>query len=105
MKELQNLMDEGHKWSCSVFGEKYREILMLHHLKEEVDELIESIENNNTDNEKVEFADIFLLTINTASRRGYNAEDLINFTHRKIELNKLREWEPADEKGIIRHKK
>lgn len=105
MKDLQKLMDEGHEWSCKTFGEKDREIPMLHHLKEEIDELIESIENNDTDNEKTEFADAFLFLINTASRRGYNAEDLINFTHRKIELNKLREWEKPDENGIIRHKK
>ena len=121
---LQDLMDDVADWSDSQFGKGNRTVSMLHHLKKEVPELIEAVQaiqdiNKLEDNQPVdfmecseiakemfyEFADVFMLIIDSARSMNLNAKALIEFTQQKLEINKKRNWGDADENGVVGHTK
>ncbi|MDX9789302.1 MAG: DUF550 domain-containing protein [Candidatus Kapabacteria bacterium] len=122
MKEenkLQKLMDDISSWSDSVFGVDQRNPGIVYHLKEEVDELIEAqveclrklsdprttSEDLDISVEKVtnEFADCFMLLLDSAVHFHYTADELIYATRRKLEINKKRKWGNPDKNGVINH--
>ena len=115
MKELQKLMDDIAEWSDTTFGRRQRNPAITYHLKKEIDELICAIEkyqNGSSDfyenlHEKVcfEFADCFMLLLDSASHFGFTADDLFYHTKEKLEINKNRSWGKPDENGVIEHKK
>lgn len=118
MKELQNLMNEIAEWSDATFGYGQRNPAILHHLIKEVPELIEAIEKyqkgNNLKtpykeaNELLkdvweEYADCFMLLIDSANHFGLSAERLLYNTKKKLEVNKKRKWGKPDENGVVEH--
>lgn len=56
----------------------------LRHLQEEVKELIDN------PNDKLEWADCFLLLLDAARRKGYSMDDLVTFANGKLAINKTR---------------
>ena len=114
MKKLQKLMNNIAEWSNSEFGKGQRNLAIVYHLKKEVDELIEAIEKYNkskglTFEESrlsqayTEYADCFMLLLDSAFHFGLSADDLIGITISKLEVNKTREWGKPDEKGVVEH--
>lgn len=115
--ELQKLMDEIGNWSDSQFGDNQRDLPILHHLKEEIDELIQAVctyhEKNsirNIDDSNYlqlsvlyEFADCLMLLLDAARCLGFNATVLLSYCRGKLEINKKREWGKPDENGVVRH--
>ncbi|MFW6225718.1 MAG: dATP/dGTP pyrophosphohydrolase domain-containing protein [bacterium] len=79
-------------------GRSYRE--PLHHLKEEIDEVLES-------GEESEYADCLLLLLDSYSKRypKKNVSDLIKSSEDKLEILKERKWNKPDENGVFKHKK
>ena len=100
MKNLELLLKEQKEFSDKTFGtpQERNEMGALHHLKLEIDELIE-----NT-NDTSEWADCLLLLIDGARRKGHTFSDLVDFALAKIEINKKRTWAKG-ENGVFLHVK
>lgn len=104
MEKVQKFMDEVHQWADATFGSERKVTAVLHHLKQEVPELIEAIEQNKTENEiQLEFADVFILVLNAASKHGLTANDLMLNAELKMAINRNRKWGKADENGVVNH--
>lgn len=116
--DLQNLMVDIASWSDATFGEGQRNPAILHHLKKEVQECIEAVENfqNRSSIESPycesgrrcleafdEYADCFMLLLDSAYHFGLSAGALILFTRDKLEVNKKRKWGKPDCNGVIEH--
>jgi len=107
MKELQELIDELHKWQRETFPQS-SPISKLHHLAEEIPELIEEIEkhyHNSGDLKatELEYADCFILLLGSAFMYGLKAEDIFRIIREKLEINKSRIWGTPDENGVVKH--
>ena len=119
MKKLQELMDEIREFSDATFGNGQRTSAILHHLKKEVPELIEAFEKEKTagaddsvgvgefsrkvSQTKMEFADCFMLLLDAASHYDLTAEELIEVTVTKLEINRQRKWGKPDKNGVVEH--
>lgn len=116
--ELQPLMDDIASWSDATFGEGQRNPAILHHLKKEVNELIESVERFQACGIKIigykgseeaciaafnEYADCLMLLLDSAHHFGLNSATLIQFTRQKLETNKKRKWGNPDCNGVVEH--
>ena len=110
-RALQNLMFEIASWSDKTFGSAQRNPGIIHHLKEEVKELLEVVtayEASKPDGKllkesKYEYADCLMLLLDSAYHIGFSAEELIFATFEKLEVNKNREWQQPDENGLCHH--
>ena len=117
--ELQILMNDISNWSNATFGDDRRNPAIIYHLKKEVDELIESLHKSNAlgcdnsigigefgrqiDKTKMEYADCFMLLLDSAHHFHLTAEDLIDLTRKKLDINKSRKWGNPDHEGVIEH--
>lgn len=100
---LRELQDEIGKWTCETFGsDPLKEIVTLAHLKDELKELSEARANGVRSNEAKELADVAILVLGYAHRRGF---DLANEIARKMETNRAREWKWDKKKNYFKHKK
>lgn len=98
LQKLEKFIKERNEFSSSRFGTpEVRSCLgPLHHLKEEVQELIDNPKD------EMEWADCFLLLLDAAWRNGHSLQDLLDFSERKLEINKNREWK-LDKNGVYKH--
>lgn len=119
MNELQMLMNDVSEWSDTTFGANQRNPAIVHHLKKEVDELIEALTKSvelgcddsigvgefgrQVEKTQMEFADCFMLLLDSASHYRITAEQLIEFTREKLEINKARKWGKPDVNGVVEH--
>ena len=119
MEALQNLMNEISTWSDATFGEGQRNPAIVHHLKKEVDELIEALNKTEADKNddtvsigewarqvertRLEYADCMMLLLDSAKHFEMSAEMLLEITRQKLEINKRRKWGKPDENGIVEH--
>ena len=97
VNNFQLLQDSITAWADSAFGKDRKPESILHHLKKEIDELIQepmSLE---------EYADIGILWLNAADKAGYKIDDLYFAMVGKMWVNKTRKWGRADENGVIEH--
>jgi NTP pyrophosphatase (non-canonical NTP hydrolase) len=106
--ELQILMDDISEWSDKQFGEYQRNPAIAYHLLKETRELIEAFERGvvtqeETDKLKMEFADCFMLILDSATHAFLTADDLLNAASEKLEINKKREWGKPDINGVVEH--
>lgn len=116
MERINELQTEIKEWSDSTF-DKYRIALPIaYHLKKEVDELIEKLiiwnKGNYGSSEdyfknlyevEMEFADCFMLLLDSASHFPMSMDTLFKRTEEKLEINKKRKWGVSDEHGVIEH--
>ena len=119
MNELQTLMNDISEWSDATFGDGQRNPAIVYHLKKEVDELIDALHKSNAlgaDNSvgvgefkrqlnktEMEFADCFMLLLDSAHHFNLTAEQLINLTREKLGVNKARKWGKPDVNGVVEH--
>jgi NTP pyrophosphatase (non-canonical NTP hydrolase) len=99
MKEKQ--FNEITEWQKEVFPEATPES-KIHHLKEEVNELLSDIRTNNP-NRRLEYADCIFLLFGCAAADGFNYEDICNAIDEKFKINKKRKWGKPDENGVVKH--
>ena len=119
MTILQKLMNDIAEWSDATFGISQRNPAIAYHLKKEIDELIEALKERErirhddsigigeysriVTNLDMEFADCFMLLLDSASHAGLSAHTLINVTLHKLAINKNRKWGKPDKNGVIEH--
>lgn len=115
--ELQKVMDELAEWSDKTFGGQ-RNPAMLYHLRKEVDEAIEETKNYQNNIVKnmdiqpsgysgmklyLEYADMFMLLLDSARVHGFNAKKIIVAIREKLKINKKRKWGKPDKNGVVEH--
>lgn len=93
MRNLQEIAE----WQNETFPNATVES-KLHHLKEEVEELLE------TPYDESEYADAFLLLWGAWAKQGKTFEQPMDAVDAKMEINRNREWGNPDENGVIKHK-
>jgi NTP pyrophosphatase (non-canonical NTP hydrolase) len=112
-------MNEISEWSDNTFGELQRNPAIVHHLKKEVDELIQALDythllgidesvgagefGRQLSKTKMEYADCFMLLLDSAHHFGLNAENILELTREKLGINKARKWGKPDVNGIVEH--
>ena len=84
------------EWSDNTFGCR-NPLAPLHHLKKEVQEVIEQPYDIK------EYADCFLLLMDSARISGFNMDDLYFASLDKFAENKIRTWGKPDENGVCEH--
>jgi NTP pyrophosphatase (non-canonical NTP hydrolase) len=100
--DVQELTNEIVEWATATFGSRQQTALpVLRHLQKEVAELTHAIETGG--DEKTEFADCFMLLLESAHSRKLSVHDLVTATYQKLEINKKREWGSPDRNGVIEH--
>jgi predicted house-cleaning noncanonical NTP pyrophosphatase (MazG superfamily) len=95
----QSLQDELHEWTVKMFGNPTDPKPSLHHLKEEVNELIADHQSAE------EWADCFIILIHSAKKAGLNMSQIYWFIKDKHRINKSRKWSSPDENGVCYHLK
>jgi NTP pyrophosphatase (non-canonical NTP hydrolase) len=97
--KFQKLQDELGQWADATFGPRTPHSL-LHHLHEEVGELMEAIHDES------EWADCLTLLIDSYRlATGKNTDDLLKACFEKLEINRQRTWNEPDHNGVCRHVK
>lgn len=99
MKEEQ--FEKITKWQKEVFTNA-TPLSKIHHLKEEVNELQEDLENDNPIR-RLEFADCLLLLFGSAAADGMTYQDICNAIDEKFEIVKKRKWGKPDKNGVVKH--
>jgi len=102
--EYVNIYDLEHDrfaWSLKTFPEA-TPLSSLNHLKSEIREIQESIEDGKPDVK--EFADAQMLLFDAAGRCGIGVQDIFDAFREKLEENKARTWE-QNEDGFYGHVK
>lgn len=123
LQRIQKLQDDIMKWSDDTFG-KYRTASpMAHHLKKEIDELIDALKQLDDEaythsditaigvqelmrkNKRVlfELADCLTLIVDCAAHSQINMNTLISASEEKLKINKDRIWGNPDENGVVEH--
>jgi len=112
MDRIQKLQDSIAKWSDETFGTDDRTIGILNHLKEEVEEVIEAKDNYEQDPTGItqarlasEFADCLILLLDSARKSGFDTGLILQASEHKMQINKTREWKPANKQGYHKHQK
>lgn len=92
----QNLQDKIAAWSIPTFPQQSVES-KIEHLRRELDELAESPTDVG------EFADCFMLLMDTARIAGFSMNEILEATECKLWVNMQRKWGPPDEHGVCEH--
>ena len=87
-------------WQNKIFTESTPLTCTLH-LREEVDELIDSLSKDPID--ATELADCFLLLFGVCNKLGLEYETITYLIDAKMRVNEKREWVQTD-KGYMKHK-
>ena len=115
MTRLQILQGEIMNWSDSTFGDHRTGKPIAHHLKKEVDEVIDAIDvlrfskgrGEGVDKARTrvqfELADCLILLLDVATHEKITVSELIDASEEKMEINKKRKWGEPDENGVVEH--
>lgn len=99
--DIHSLEDDRFAWSLKTFPEA-TPLSSLNHLKSEIKEIEESIQDGKPDVK--EFADAQMLLFDAAGRCGISVQDIFDAFSEKLEENKAREW-VKNEDGFYGHLK
>ena len=98
MNTLNGFQQTTFAWSAATFGVR-GPAGPLRHLQSECDEAIDKPDDIT------EFADMFLLLQDAASRAGHLMSDVYIAAQEKHLVNTEREWGEVNEQGFTEHKK
>lgn len=97
--DIDTLYKELGEFSDKTFGDGQRNPAIVHHLLEEVEELIDAMgearqlgKGYSPKNEelRMEYADCFLLLFDSARKAGYDLDAIFNAMQEKLDINKTR---------------
>lgn len=92
----QDLQNDIGAFTDKTFGKSTPQA-KLHHLAEEVQELLAEPEDH------MEWADCFILLLDAANKAGLSMDDVYEAIEAKMEINKSRTWGEPDENGVVKH--
>ena len=95
------LFNKLNHWQNITFGQATAES-KIHHLREEVEELLEAIEIDDP-NRRLEYADCFLLLFGAAGSDGMTLDDIESCIWEKLHINQKRKWGHPSENGVVNH--
>jgi len=95
--------EEVTKWQDKTFTHTTATSL-LEHLKQEVDELLESVERVDGMHES-EMSDCLILLFGVANKLGMDYGALARSVDGKMVINKGRTWQKPKENGVVNHVK
>jgi hypothetical protein len=102
--DLNELKYKAAEFSDRTFGVHNPITGPLHHMHEEIDEVIHCLAYGTDPLD--EFADIFLMLVD-AFRKHYgddvDMQKLIDASSEKLDVNETRTWGEPDEYGVIKH--
>ena len=92
LDEIQKFMDKNREWTDKTFpGQSV--INVLDHLRAEANELQDAITNGEPpENILFEYADVYLLLLNSISKQGLALRDVHNAAIKKMDINRSRKW-------------
>ena len=96
MITIHELYADIHRWQKRTFPNQRVES-KIKHLQHEVDELARKPKDI------AEMADCLILLFGIAGQEKLTADQLISAAAAKMEINKRRQWEPADADGVHHH--
>lgn len=99
-------MDWNHDFAKRVFPEHCDDpCAPLHHLKKEVDEIIEELTDPLPHKESIleEYADGLILLAGSAKRAGISSSEWLIAAFAKMKINESRDWGKPDENGVYQH--
>jgi len=94
--DIVKLQQEIGEWSEATFDD-IGPTPKLHHLKKEVEEVLQA------PLDRVEYADCLILLLDAARKAGISADELLEVTYEKLQVNKRRLWGEPDENGVVHH--
>lgn len=95
MNDWQNLQAKILQWINRQFQKPNDPTGELEHLKEEVAEV------NDNPNDIEEYADVLMLILGAAAKKGFFVDDLYNAIVKKLYINEnIREWGTSNKRGI-----
>lgn len=89
------------KWQDETF-KKATSLSKMAHLKEEIEELILDLKNNDV-NKRKEFADCFILLFGAAASDGMSHDDICYEIDEKMKTNYARTWGKPNDDGVVNH--
>jgi hypothetical protein len=97
---LEKLMKDIGEFSDKTFGKDRPYTAPLHHLKEEIEEVLPN-------GDMMEYADCFLLLLDSFRKRYPNAHisELIETAFEKMEILRKRKWHAPDKNLVFKHVK
>jgi hypothetical protein len=95
--EIQDLLTAFFAWSDATFGTDKGQLGALHHLAEEVEELLEKPDD------ELEYADAAMLLFDAHRRAGYSWGDFWAAFAHKLAINQQRQWGRPDANGVVKH--
>jgi NTP pyrophosphatase (non-canonical NTP hydrolase) len=98
----KKLFQKVTDWQSKTFGESTAHSKACH-LREEVEELIEALEQGYEERIKEEFADCFFLLYGAAKAHGMTYEEIGRAIEEKLKINKTRKWDKPDPNGVVKH--
>lgn len=102
---IQKFMDANRKWTDDTFG-PLSAVSALKHLKKEVGETIDAIEQSEPEEAiRAEFSDCFLLLLNACHKHGISFSDLFAVAESKMKINRERKWGQVNSEGFVEHLK
>lgn len=96
-EEMEAFQDEITDFADKTFGAAGDPLPPLHHLRQEVKELIAS------PYDALEYADAFILLIQSAKRANLSMTQLLAAAKRKHQINLKRKWGKPDANGVVNH--
>ena len=99
----ENIFEVIIEWQKKTFPNATA-LSKAHHLKIEVDELINDL-SKDVPHRRLEYADCFLLLFGSAASDGMSYEDICLAIWDKMEINLKRKWGVPDENGVVNHVK
>jgi NTP pyrophosphatase (non-canonical NTP hydrolase) len=89
------------KWQDETF-KKASALSKISHLKEEIEELVLDLKNNDA-NKRKEFADCFILLFGAAASDGMSYNDICYEIDEKMKTNYERKWGKPNNEGVVNH--
>lgn len=99
---VQKTMDDIKAWTDVQFPEQ-SVLGKLSHLKEEITELQNAVDNGIKADIDDELADCWILLLNATSYLNYNEKDIKSIIDNKLAINKARKWGKPTREGIVHH--
>ncbi len=99
--DVDRLQKKLFEWSSTTFGDSKTlgPSGPLNHLRKEINEALDD------PSDIMEFADMYMLLSDAASRAGHKMSAVLNATVEKLEICKQRKWGPPNADGFSEHVK